>query len=100
WASPVTAVSAGALLASEPFLVAHGSILHTDELTALFGTAAILALLLALAIPGPAVVARRRAVAVLGGALLGGALLTKLSALALLPGLALVVGGALLQDAV
>jgi hypothetical protein len=99
WASPVTAVSAGALLASEPFLVGHGSILHTDELTALFGAAAILALFLALGIPEPAVVTRRRAVGMLGGALLGGALLSKLSALALLPGLALVVAGALLQDA-
>lgn len=98
WASPVAAVTAGALLASEPFVVAHGSVLHTDELTGLFGAAGMLALLSALAIPAP-VTERPRAMAAVGGMLLGGSLLTKLSALSLLPGLAAVIGAALLYKA-
>jgi hypothetical protein len=94
WASPVVAVSAGVVLASEPFVIAHGAVLHTDALTALFGAAGALALLLALGIPAPAT-RRPYVLAGLGGALLGAALLTKLSALLLVPGLAVVVGGAM-----
>lgn len=99
WAGPVVAVTAGVLLATEPFVVAHGSVLHTDELAALFGANAVVALLVALGLP------RRRhrrpsmRLAVLAGALVGCAFLTKLSALALFPGLALVVVAAALWDA-
>jgi hypothetical protein len=37
WCGTVAAATAGVLLATEPFLVGHGSLLHTDELTMLFG---------------------------------------------------------------
>ncbi len=96
WASPVAAVAMGALLASEPFVVAHGAVLHTDELTGLFGAGGVLALLLALGIPARSA-GRPRARAALGGALLGGALLTKLTALVLLPGVALVASADVLR---
>lgn len=98
WAGPVVAMTAGVLLATEPFVVAHGSVLHTDELAALFGANAVLAVLAAVGLPGQRH-RRSRRLAVLAGALVGCAFLTKLSALALFPGLALVVAGAALWDA-
>ena len=98
WAEPVTALTAGALLASEPFLVAHSAVIHTDALTGLFGVAGTLALLMALAIPLPAT-GHPIAMATLAGALLAGAFLTKASALALAPGLFLVVVGTMMYDA-
>ena len=98
WCDPVAALTAGALLASEPFVVAHCAVLHTDAMTALFGTSGILALLLALAIPAPAT-GRPRVMAAFGGALLAGAFLTKVSVLALAPGFLLVIGTAMLLDA-
>lgn len=98
WAGPVVAVAAGVLLATEPFVVAHGSVLHTDELAALFGANAMLALLLALGMPA-AQNRSSRGLAVLAGVLVGFAFLTKLSALVLFPGLALVVGAVAVRDA-
>lgn len=98
WAGPVVAVTAGVLLATEPFVVAHGSVLHTDELAALFGANASLALLSATGMPG-----RRkgpsRSLAALAGSLVACAFLSKLSALALFPGLAVVVVALALRDA-
>lgn len=41
WLGPLAAVATGMLLATEPFLVGHGAVLHTDELTALFGALAV-----------------------------------------------------------
>ncbi|MGE0519700.1 MAG: hypothetical protein AB7P78_11960 [Candidatus Binatia bacterium] len=98
WAGPVAAITAGALLASEPFLVAHGAAFHTDALTGLFGAAGVLAMLLAFGIPEPRV-DRRRGLAAAGGALLGCALLTKLSALPLLLGVAALLAGVLFHGA-
>jgi hypothetical protein len=99
WAGPVAALTAGTLLATEPFLVAHGAVLHTDELSALFGAAGVLALLVLLDLPSrtrtPDPQPRRRrsrALAVVAGALLAGAFLTKASALALGPGLVVLIG--------
>jgi hypothetical protein len=98
WSAPAAALTAGVLLATEPFLVAHGAVLHTDALTGLFGAAGVLALLLALEIPD-STAGRPRLLAALGGVLLAGSFLTKLSGLSLLPGLALVVGAAMADDA-
>jgi hypothetical protein len=91
WAGAV----AGLLLATEPFVVAHGAVLHTDELVALCGVGGLLAWALVLGVPRPTPWAGRTSLAVLGGVLLAGAVLTKLTALAFLPGLALLVGWAL-----
>lgn len=89
WTGPVPAVTAGLLLASEPFLVAHGAVLHTDELAALFGVSGALALLLALGVAPPG--RHPHTLAGAAGVLLASAVLTKVSALVLAPGLAVVV---------
>jgi hypothetical protein len=98
WAGGIAAVTAGALLATEPFLVANGAVLHTDELAALFGATGFLALVLALGVPGPGT-DRPRLMAALAGFLLGGAFLSKLSAGVVVPGLVLVVAWALVAVA-
>jgi hypothetical protein len=104
WAGRVTAYTAGVLLATEPFVVAHGAVLHTDELTAFFGAAGVLALLLLLDLPRrEARVERsqrsRRGLMVTAGALLGLAALTKVSALDLVPGLVVLVAYAVWHSA-
>jgi hypothetical protein len=96
WASATVALTAGILLATEPFVVAHGAVLHTDELAALFGAAGVLALLIVIDVPSTFA---ERAVQALPshafeigtGALLAGAFLTKVSALALGPGLVILI---------
>jgi hypothetical protein len=94
WAGPIPAVAGGVLLATEPFLVAHGAVLHTDELAALCGAVGTIAVLLALR-RAAAGNGRPWSLAVLGGAGLAGAFLSKLSGLTIGPGLALVVVGVL-----
>lgn len=87
WSSARVGVAFGLLLATEPFWVAHGSILHTDELLTLFGSAGLVCLAIALGVPRsapvgglePRAVPRRWAVA--AGVLLACAALTKLSGL-------------------
>jgi 4-amino-4-deoxy-L-arabinose transferase-like glycosyltransferase len=90
WAGGIVAVTAGVVLATEPFVIAHDSLLHTDELAALFAASGVLALLWAIGLPRRGCT-RPRAVAAVAGVLLAGAFLSKLSALALAPGLALIV---------
>lgn len=85
WQGRVAGIVAGVLLATEPFLVAHGSVLHTDELLTLLGVASCLATVLALGIPGRGEWYGSRRLAALGGAGLGLAVLTKLSAAAFAP---------------
>ncbi len=85
------------LLATEPFLVAHGSVLHTDELAGLMGALGAIELARALALPPPAPLHRLR-MAAIAGALLGGAFLSKLSALSLAPGIVVLIGWALLRE--
>jgi hypothetical protein len=96
WAGAVTAIVAGTLVATEPFFVAHGAELHTDELVGLFGATGTLALMIALGVPGGQATHPRTAAA-LAGVLLAGALLTKLSALLLAPGVAVIVVWALVR---
>lgn len=54
WAGTIPAFVAAVLVATEPWVVAHGAVLHTDELTALFGTIGLVALAHALGIPDAA----------------------------------------------
>jgi 4-amino-4-deoxy-L-arabinose transferase-like glycosyltransferase len=90
WAGRGAAAVAGLLLATEPFFVAHGAVLHTDELTALFGAAAFVATALALGVPRRSAWTGRWGAGALAGALWGLSLLTKLTALVFVPGLVLV----------
>lgn len=97
WLGPVAATTAGTLLATEPFFVAHGAVLHTDELTTLFGVAGAIALLRALGIADQLAGRRRDLMAAGAGALLALAALTKVSALALAPGLLVPIGWTVAQ---
>lgn len=85
WASRGAAFVAVALLATEPFLVGHGAVLHTDSFVALFGALGTFALLAVFDIPrgsGTALEGRERTImAVLAGVGLAGSVLTKLNAL-------------------
>lgn len=78
-------MTAGFFLATEPFLVAHGAVLHTDELLGLFGACTVVLLARLLGRGGPPL-ARPTMTAVLAGVLAGLTVLTKLSALAFAPG--------------
>jgi hypothetical protein len=82
---------AGFLLAFDPFLLTESRVLRTEGLLAGFSTLALLSLLLYLKEP-------RVRYSALAGALTGLALLSKVSAAALLPVGALVVGGVPLFD--
>ena len=91
-ASPRAGLVAGLLLATEPFWVAHGSVIHTDELTSLFGLSGLLALGLVLGVPRvDERYLHRRWLAVLAGFLLVCSPLTKISGLAFAPGALLIV---------
>lgn len=86
--SPLVAWIAVALLATEPWLIGLGSVLHTDALAGLFATAGSLCLCWAMGWPDASRRSHRpHLLAVLAGALLAMAPLTKLSAagLAFLP---------------
>ena len=85
WVGRGAALAAGALLATEPFLVAHGAVMHTDELLSFFGAGALVATALALGVPSPAAVTARWWIAPLAGLMWAGTLLTKLSALLIAP---------------
>jgi hypothetical protein len=97
WAGQVAAGVAGVLVATEPFLVAHGAVLHTDELMTLSGVAALLAAALVLGVPTPTRWCGDRRLAVASGALFGFALLTKVSAVFFLPGAVLLAGWAVVR---
>jgi hypothetical protein len=86
WSSRVVAIAAGGVLATEPFWVTLGSILHTDELVALFGLTGSLAFAWVLAVPsGVRRPAHPRRWAIVAGALLVCSPLTKLNGLAFGP---------------
>lgn len=92
WVGRLAAGVAGVLIATEPFLVAHGAVLHTDELLALLGLAALVAAALALGLPNVTQWAGQRRTGALAGALLVAAVLTKATAVLLLvPPLGLMV---------
>jgi hypothetical protein len=85
WVGRGAALVAGVLLATEPFLVAHGAVLHTDELLALFGAGALVATALVLGVPSHRPATGRWWAVLLAGALWAGTFLTKLTALLFLP---------------
>lgn len=89
WAGSLTAGAiAGVLLATEPFVVGLGAVLHTDELMSFLGVASLLACALVLGLPRPTSWQGRGWAAALAGGLFAGALLTKLSAAPFLVGTA------------
>lgn len=90
WVGPVAATVAGVLLATEPFLVAHGAVLHTDELTALFGTITVIGVARLYGHGGTPITNPTRW-AILTGAAAALTILTKLSAGLYLPSLGLLV---------
>jgi hypothetical protein len=97
WVGSIAAAVAGLLVATEPFIVAQGAVLHTDELTTLFGVTATLAALLVLGLPTPRPAAGNPWLALACGALLAGSILTKLSGLLFAPGIAALVVWAALR---
>lgn len=83
--APATAVLAALLLATDPFLLAHGRVLHVDSLLTVFMSTSLLALLAALFGRG-ATPTRAHTGLVLLSAVAGGlALLTKSPSVVLLP---------------
>jgi hypothetical protein len=97
WIGPTAAVVAGLFLATEPLLVAHGSVLHTDELTGLFGLLAVIAFARTFGFGGPPPTTRWR-YPVLTGLFAGLAALTKVSAGLFGPSLAVFVVVALVAS--
>jgi hypothetical protein len=97
WVGPGPAVVAGVLVATEPFFVAHGAVLHTDELVALSGVGSLLALALALGIPNRTSWTGRWWAAALAGGLFAVAWLTKLTALTFVPSAVLLGAWALVR---
>ena len=89
WLGAVPAMTAGFFLATEPLLVGHGAVLHTDELLGLFGACTVVLLARLLGRGGPRL-ERPTATAVAAGILAALTVLTKLSALAFAPGALLV----------
>jgi hypothetical protein len=80
WVGMLPALVATVLIATEPWFVALGSVLHTDEITALLGTLGIVLTALALGIPDPTRrVSRPGLVAALAGVTLMGSALTKVT---------------------
>ena len=90
---------AGLFLATEPWLVALGAELHTDEMSALFGAAGILALAYALGVPDTRVRPHNTTLwAVVAGILFVQAPLTKLPGLGLGLGFAGVAAWAAIRE--
>lgn len=98
WAGWGAAAVVAVLLVGEPWLTAHGSLLHTDELTALFGTAGLLLLALAFDVPDRFDCRRPVLMAALGGLVLVQAPLTKVLGLPFAFGAAAIVVVALRRD--
>jgi 4-amino-4-deoxy-L-arabinose transferase-like glycosyltransferase len=87
WSTPVVAVTAAVLVATEPALVFDGTKLTTDPFVTLFGVIGAFALAAALDVPaGRGLDGRaRRVLAIVAGIGIGGALLSKVFALAFGP---------------
>jgi hypothetical protein len=86
WINRRVATVAAVILAAEPFLVLHGARLTTDSFVTLFGALGTFAAAAALGIPRVQHdVKRRRALAIIAGIGLAGAVASKLSFLSVLP---------------
>ncbi|MCB0973923.1 MAG: hypothetical protein KDB86_05120 [Actinobacteria bacterium] len=80
WAGTIAGIAIAILCGFEPFIVGLGAILHVDELSALFGTIALVATCLALGLPKPVDGLSPRKAAVAAGIAMAGALLSKITA--------------------
>src|SRR5262245_36401036 len=89
WVGRGPAAVAGVLLATEPFFVAHGAVLHTDELLAFSGVGGLVAAALALGVPHRTAWTGQWWAAAAAGGLFGVAWLTKLTAVMFVPSVAL-----------
>lgn len=98
WAGWGAAAVAAVLLVGEPWVGALGSILHTDELTALFGMAGLLLLAVTFDVPDRCRWSRPMVGAAAGGFVLALAPLTKATGLVFGVGAALIIGFALWRD--
>lgn len=89
WSSRIVATTAVVILATEPILVADGVKLATDSFLVLFGAIGAFALAAALGVPeranGVLAARRRRVLAIVAGIGVGGAALSKLTALTIGP---------------
>lgn len=86
WLSRRVALATGIVLATEPLWVSLGSIVHTDELVALFGLTGLVALAWALGLPdGTGAAVHRRRWMIVSAILLILAALTKMNGLAFGP---------------
>lgn len=97
WAGKVAAAVTGVLLATEPFLVALGAVLHTDQLLTFCGVGSLVATALALGLPHRTRWADQRWAGAVGGMLFATAWLTKVSAVMFLPGVSLLGCWAILR---
>jgi hypothetical protein len=99
WIGIVPALVASALLATEPWVVALGAVLHTDALMALFGTIGLVMLAYAFGVPD---IERQSAqpgwAAAFGGAALMASALTKVTGSGFLIGALVVAAWALWRD--
>jgi len=98
WAGWGAAAVTALFLVGEPWIGALGSILHTDELTALLGTAGLLVLALSFEVPDRTGWSRPLLGAATAGVLITLAPLTKATGLVYGVGAALVIGYALWRD--
>lgn len=97
WAGTFAAAVTGLLLATEPFLVALGAVLHTDQLLTFCGVASLVSMALALGLPHRTRWADNWWAYLIAGMLFAAAWLTKVSAVMYLPGIALLVAWAILR---
>ncbi|HEU5100318.1 MAG TPA: glycosyltransferase family 39 protein [Roseiflexaceae bacterium] len=96
---PSTALLAGILWATEPFVIAHSRLLHVDALMTSFSTICILLLLLGSPLARRPLTGAGRWVAIgASGSMAGLALLSKVSGLVLLPWAGLFLAAVVLAD--
>lgn len=95
WAGWGAGAVAGVVLATEPWLGAHGAVTQTDALTSMFGIAGLLALAVAFDVPSRGAVTRPLLAAAAAGALVAASPLTKISGAAYGVGAAAVVATSL-----
>ena len=90
WLGAIPSMTVGFFMATEPLLVGHGAVLHTDELLGLLAACTVVLLARLLGRGGPPL-ERPVATAVVAGILAALTALTKLSAVAFIPGAVLLI---------
>jgi hypothetical protein len=98
WVGPVPALLVAVVVATEPWLVGLGAVLHTDEMTALFGTIGLVTLARSLGLPDRARRADRPGwTAAIAGLALMGSALTKVTGVGYWTGAAVLAVWALVR---